>query len=100
MISFSDMTEKDRVQAAEHDAESARDALSRLETLYNALRNGYAELSAFFASLAPGAAPDPAAVEAARGALEGIKSIGGDVEDLFAASLHSARAADGAELTV
>ena len=100
VISFSDMTEKDRVQAAEHDAESARDALSRLETLYNALRNGYAELSAFFASLAPGAAPDPAAVEAARGALEGIKSIGGDVEDLFAASLHSARAADGAELTV
>ncbi len=100
VISFSDMTEKDRVQAAEHDAESARDALSRLETLYNALRNSYAELSAFFDSLSPDAPPEGAAVEAARGTLQGIQSIGGDIDELFNASLHSVRADDGAELTV
>lgn len=85
VVSFSDMTERDRVQAAEHDAESVRDALTRLEVLHKALHNGIAELAAYFEG--NGAGGD-AAFEAARGALSGIRSINLDADEIFDSFLH------------
>lgn len=88
VISFSDMTEKDRVTAAEHDAESARSALAKLETLHRAMRNAIAEVSGFFAAFDP-KNPSLEAVESARDTLVGLQSITDDADELFAATLHS-----------
>ncbi|MBQ7666607.1 MAG: PAS domain S-box protein [Kiritimatiellae bacterium] len=88
VISFSDMTEKDRVTVAEHDAEIVRGAMTRLETLHQAMRNGMDEIAAFFSSFAESAA-SPEAVLGAKGTIAGIQSICADADELFASVLHA-----------
>lgn len=87
VLSFSDLTERDRVRIAEHDAESARDALRRLADLHRAMDADVAELGGYLRDLsaAPALAADPALadkVAAALGDLEAMRSISGDVAEI------------------
>lgn len=86
VLSFSDLTERDRVRIAEHDAESARNALRRLADLHRAMDADVAELGGYLRELAsaPAVSADSALaakVEAALGDLEAMRSISSDVAE-------------------
>ena len=88
VLSLSDLTERDRVRVAEHDAESARDALQRLRGLHESVVVNVSELEAALRPLADSGDPAVrAAVASAGGNLDALRSVMADAEDLFAAAL-------------
>ena len=88
VLSLSDLTERDRVRVAEHDAESARDALQRLRGLHESVVVNVSELEAALRPLADSGDPAVrAAVASAGGNLDALRSVMADAADLFAAAL-------------
>lgn len=102
VLSFSDLTERDRVQVAEHETETVRDGLRRLHSLKDSFSYNAAELAAALAELAA----SPAADEAARARIQGaadnvaaIQSLLADAAEIVEGALAPA-AADPAPLRV
>jgi PAS domain S-box-containing protein len=91
VLSFSDLTERDRVQTAERDATRFRDTLKRLDDFRNVLRCGIGEVSALINdfSAAKIAADDNVKkrIVSAVDACVGLNAVLADVEDLIAEAM-------------
>ena len=93
VLSFSDLTERDRVQIAEHETETLRDGLRRIRVLRGSFAANTDELAATLAELAAAPGADDAArarVQAAAGNVEAIKSLLADAAEIVDAALAPA----------
>ena len=75
VLSFSDLTERDRVQVAEHETETMRDGLRRLHSLKDSFAYNAAELAAALAELAAAPGADDAARTRLQGAADNVAAI-------------------------
>lgn len=91
VLSFSDLTERDRVQTAERDATRFRDTLKRLDDFRNVLKCGIGEVSALINDFAAAkmVADDNVKkrVVSAVDACVGLNAVLADVEDLITESM-------------
>ena len=90
VLSFSDLTERDRVQVAEHETEVVRDGLRRVRVLRESFAANVDELSTSLAELAAAPGADEAMrarVQAAAGNVEAIKSLLADAAEIVDAAL-------------
>ena len=93
VLSFSDLTERDRVQIAEHETETLREGLRRIRVLRGSFAANADELAAALAELAAAPGADDAArarVQAAAGNVEAIKSLLADAAEIVDAALAPA----------
>ena len=92
VLSLSDLTERDRVAAAEHDAETLRAAIDSFVAFHRSAKYNTEELAVAFSAIseALGACADPALrallprMDAASGNLAALRSLAADAEELAA----------------
>ena len=77
VLSLSDLTDRDRVLAAERDAGSLRASIARLEELYRSARYNVEELAALLSAAGN--------QESAAGNVAALRSLSSDAEEIFAA---------------
>ena len=75
VLSFSDLTERDRAQIAEHETETVRDGLRRIHALKDSFAYNAAELAAALAELSASPAADDAARARLRSASDNVAAI-------------------------
>ena len=80
VLSFTDLTERDRAQIAEHETETVRDGLRRIHALKDSFSYNVAELAATLAELSA----SPAADEASRARLQSASDNVTAIQSLLA----------------
>lgn len=92
VLSFSDLTERDRVQSAERDAVRFKDTLLRLDEFRNVLKCGIGEVAALISDFQKAEISLTEAlqtrVESAAEACEGLKAVLADVEELISETVE------------
>lgn len=97
VLSFSDLTERDRVQVAEHETETMREGLRRLHSLKDSFSYNAAELAAALSELGASPAADDAArarIQSAADNVAAIQSLLADATEIVEGAMASATPAD------
>ncbi|MBQ9727471.1 MAG: PAS domain-containing protein [Kiritimatiellae bacterium] len=95
VLSFSDLTERDRVQVAEHETETMREGLRRLHSLKDSFSYNAAELAAALSELGASPAADDAArarIQSAAGNVAAIQSLLADATEIVEGAMAGAAA--------
>ncbi|NLB70087.1 MAG: PAS domain-containing protein [Lentisphaerae bacterium] len=93
VLSFFDLTERDKVQSAERDASRFRETLNQIRELGNAFKSGMDEVSSLLKELTPADMSDDEQFQKrlllAQDACSGMEAILGDIADSIDKSLNS-----------
>ena len=101
VLSFSDLTERDRVQMAERDASRFRDTLQRLDEFRNVLKCGIGEVTSlihdFVAAKIEASEEVKKRLASAEDTCSGLNAVIGDVEELITSAMEEKHAAISAD---